>query len=176
MRQVALLRGINLGPNRRIAMPALRERLQADYPGAQTYVQSGNIVLDADAPPDDLAAELAQRLRGWFGLDVPVLVRTSSELAEVVSADPLHEDATDPKRYTVTFLDREPAATAIERVAGSAADGERLVHRGRELYAWFPDGQARSKLSLALTRAELGVLATARNWTTVTTLEAMCRS
>jgi len=41
---------------------------------------------------------------------------------------------------------------------------------GRELYTWHPEGQARSKLAAALTAKELGVNATARNWTTVRTL------
>jgi uncharacterized protein (DUF1697 family) len=47
---------------------------------------------------------------------------------------------------------------------------ERFVHVGRELYAWHPEGVARSKLWAQLAGPKLGVTATARNWTTVTKL------
>ena len=79
---VALLRGINLGPNNRIAMPALREALTgAGFRRVRTYVQSGNIVLDREQDGAGLAAAIATLLAGEFGLDVPVVLRTASELA-----------------------------------------------------------------------------------------------
>ena len=50
--RVVLLRGINVGPNKRIAMPALREALtDAGFEDVRTYVQSGNVVLSSDAAP-----------------------------------------------------------------------------------------------------------------------------
>ena len=54
-----------------------------------------------------------------------------------------------------------------------ALESERLVVHGREIYAWHPEGVARSKLSTALAGPKLGVKATARNWTTVTSLLEM---
>ena len=53
VRQIVLLRGINIGPNNRIAMPALRELLTgAGFDDVRTYVQSGNVVLTSDAKPE----------------------------------------------------------------------------------------------------------------------------
>lgn len=174
---MALLRGINLGPNRRVPMGELRERLHGGgHPEARTYLQSGNIVLDSDAEPGELAAELTARLAEWFGLDVPVVVRAASELEAVVAANPLGGVAENPKYYVVTFLDREPDPDAVARVAERATDGEQLVHRGREIYVWHPSGQARSKLALGLASEKLGVIATARNWATVTSLAEMARA
>ena len=49
----------------------------------------------------------------------------------------------------------------------------RFVAAGRELYAWHPNGVARSRLWAQLSGRRLGVTATARNWSTVTTLLAM---
>jgi uncharacterized protein (DUF1697 family) len=54
-----------------------------------------------------------------------------------------------------------------------AAPDERVLADGRELYAWHPDGVARSKLWAKLAGTGLGVKATARNWTTVTALLEM---
>jgi uncharacterized protein (DUF1697 family) len=56
---------------------------------------------------------------------------------------------------------------------GLKAPEEDLEAIGRELYAWHPEGVARSKLWAALADKRLGVSATARNWTTVTTLLEM---
>ena len=174
---MALLRAINLGPNRRVPMAELRERLEAaGFPGVRTYVQSGNIVLESEAEPTALAAELHAYLEAWFGLDVPVVVRTAAELDAVVAASPLADVAENPKYYVVGFLDREPEAEAVAHLRALAAAGERIEHRGREIYTWLPGGQARSKLATALSAPKLGVLCTARNWTTVTTLAEMARS
>lgn len=174
--RVALLRGINLGPNRRIPMAGLRERLQeAGYGDVRTYVQSGNIVLSSDAAPGELEAELAARLEEWFGFAVPVVVRTISELEAIVAGDPLAGVVDNPKWYQVTFLSGEADPQAMQTIAELARDGERVVSRGREIYAWHPGGQARSKLALALAGRKLGVTATARNWTTVTALWEMGR-
>ena len=171
---VALLRGINLGSTNRIAMPALRESLaDAGLPGARTYVQSGNVVLDASLGPAALAARVEAMIAERFALRVPVVVRTRDELAAVVARNPLGEIVTEPKRYQVSFLSAEPAPDVLERLQARAAPSERLVAIGRELYAWHPDGVARSKLWASVAGKGLGVTATARNWTTVTTLLAM---
>lgn len=173
-RRVLLLRGINIGPRKRIAMPELRELLSgAGYEDVRTYVQSGNVVVASDAPGEELERECERLIAERFGFDVDVVARTRDELAEVVRRDPLRGVATEPKRYQVSFLDREPDPHAVDRVAANAVGEERLVSIGREIYAWHPDGAARSKLWAALAGNALGVKATARNWNTVTTLLAM---
>jgi uncharacterized protein (DUF1697 family) len=174
-RQVALLRGINLGPSRRVAMPALRTLLTgAGFEDVQTYVQSGNVVLSTDLAPDELERETERLISAEFGFDVDVVARTRDELAEVVERNPLGDVATNPKRYQVSFLSAELDPERVAALAASAADSERFVALGRELYAWHPDGVARSKLWAKLAGPGLGVKATARNWTTVTTLLEMC--
>jgi uncharacterized protein (DUF1697 family) len=171
MRQIVLLRGINIGPHNRIAMPALREQLAgAGFGDVRTYVQSGNVVLSSDASPDRLAAECRALIAEAFGLDIAVVVRTRADLAEVVRRDPLGAVAETPKRYQVTFLAQALAADAVGKLAALAVAGERFEAIGRELYAWHPEGVARSRLATALSGKGLGVAATARNWTTVTTL------
>jgi uncharacterized protein (DUF1697 family) len=173
-RRVALLRGINLGPNRRVAMTALRELLAtAGLEDVRTYVQSGNVVFSSDAAPQQLERECEQLISGHFGLDVPVVVRTRDQLAAVVKLNPLGDVALDPKRYQVSFLAEELDRERVGELEALAAGSERLLARGRELYAWHPDGVARSRLWAKLGGAGLGVKATSRNWTTVTTLLSM---
>jgi uncharacterized protein (DUF1697 family) len=172
--QILLLRGINIGARRRIAMPALRALLTgAGFEDVRTYVQSGNVVVSSDAPAAQLGSECERLLAERFGFDVDVIVRTRDELAEVVRRNPLEQVATDPKRYQVSFLEAEPDSEAVAKIAEAKVEPERLVAIGRELYAWHPEGIGRSKLWAKLAGTALGVRGTARNWTTVTTLLEM---
>jgi uncharacterized protein (DUF1697 family) len=168
---VAMLRGINLGSRRRVPMAELRTLLtEAGYEDVRTYVQSGNIVLRSRAKPAEVERALQTLIAERFGLEVPVIVRSRAQLAAVVKANPLGDVAENPKRYQVSFLNGKPASDVIARLEERAAGDERVIVRGREIYAWHPDGVARSKLWNELAGTGLGVTATARNWTTVTTL------
>ncbi len=176
-RHIVLLRGINLGATNRIAMPALREALaDAGFTDVSTYVQSGNIVLASEDSPDALAERCRALIAESFGLDIAVVARTRDELAEVVERNPLGDLVTEPKRYQVSFLSAAPAPDLLERLEELAAESERVAVIGREIYAWHPDGVARSKLWNKLAgKGGLGpgVTATARNWKTVTALLEM---
>jgi uncharacterized protein (DUF1697 family) len=170
-RHVVLLRGINLGPRNRIAMPALRAALEgAGFDEVETYVQSGNVVLESKASAKEVGRQVERLIADEFGLDVAVVVRTRSALARVVERNPLADVATNPKRYQVSFLDGKPTAAVLRKLEDVAAPAERFVHAGSEIYAWHPEGVARSKLWAMLAGRGLGVTATARNWTTVTKL------
>jgi uncharacterized protein (DUF1697 family) len=174
VRHVLLLRGINLGPKRRVPMAELRAVLgDAGHEDVATYVQSGNIVLTGTARPAQLERDVAALISGHFGFDVPVIARSRAQLAKVVGLDPLGDVADNPKRYQVTFLAKAAPAAEVAALQDLALDSERLAAHGRELYTWHPDGVARSKLAAALTAKRLGANATARNWTTVTTLLKM---
>ena len=174
---VALLRGINLGSNNRIAMPALRELLEArGFTEVATYVQSGNVVLASDLDPPAVAAGVSSAIADAFGLQIPVVVRSRAELASVIEANPLPEATADARRFQVSFLDGAVRPGLQEMLAELATPGERVVVRDREIYTWTPAGIARSKLWAKLgAKGGLGrdVTATSRNWTTVTTLFEM---
>jgi uncharacterized protein (DUF1697 family) len=170
-RQVVLLRGINLGPRNRVAMGELRTALEhAGFEDVKTYLQSGNVVLSSKAKPEQTARKVRRAISDGFGLDIAVVVRTGAQLARVVARDPLGDVATDPKRYQVSFLDGTLPAASKRKLEQARLESEQFVVRGREIYAWHPAGVARSKLWSALAGRDLGVTATARNWTTVTKL------
>jgi uncharacterized protein (DUF1697 family) len=174
VRQIILLRGINLGPNRRVPMADLRALLiDAGYENVRTYVQSGNVALDTVTKAPQLEADAAKLISERFGFDVPVVSRTAQELASVVARDPFGALVTEPKRYQVSFLHKPPPPTVVQAVQGFVAEPEAVVFDGREIYAWHPEGVARSKLWSKLAGGSLGVTATARNWTTVCTLLGM---
>jgi uncharacterized protein (DUF1697 family) len=170
-RHVVLLRGINLGPRNRIAMGDLREALEgAGFEDVRTHLQSGNVVLTSSAKPESVARKAKTVIEERFGLEIPVVVRSRADLAKVVKRNPLGDVATEPKRYQVSFLSAKPPAKLVPELEAVAAPEERVVAVGREIYAWHPEGVARSKLWAKLAGKGLGVTATARNWTTVEAL------
>ena len=170
-RYVALLRGVNIGPRNRVAMPVLREALEeAGFEDVRTYVQSGNIVLTSRAKPETVRRKVERVVAERFGLEIAVVVRTRAELAAVVKRNPLRKVATEPKRYQVSFLSGKLSAKIVRELEEAAAAGERVVVSGREVYAWHPQTVARSKLWAKLAGKTLGVTATSRNWTTVEAL------
>jgi uncharacterized protein (DUF1697 family) len=170
-RLVVLLRGINIGSRNRISMPDLRKALEgAGYDDVRTYLQSGNVVLSGAAPAREAARDCERLIADRFGLEIAVVARTRSELAKIVERNPLARVAKDPRRYQVSFLETKPSPKVVGELEDVAAGDEEVVSIGREIYAWHPDGVARSKLWAKLAGKTLGVTATARNWTTVTKL------
>jgi len=168
---VALLRGINLGANRRVAMGDLRELLaRHGYEDVRTHLQSGNVILSAGVAPATLERDLARLIADGLGVQAPVIVRTRDELAEVVERNPLAGVADDPKRYQVSFLSAEPAREVVRALEGADVEPERIAISGREIYVWHAGGIQRSPAAKLVTDARLGVTATARNWNTVTKL------
>ena len=98
-RHVVLLRGINIGSRNRISMPELRAALEeAGFKDVQTYLQSGNVVLESRAKPETVARKVSAVIKDRFGLEIAVLVRTRDELTKIVNRNPLGSVAKDPKR------------------------------------------------------------------------------
>jgi uncharacterized protein (DUF1697 family) len=168
-RYVALLRGINVGKARQLDMPRLRETLTARGHGAvRTHLRSGNVLLDSPLEEAQLALELTKAIAEDFGMDVPVVVRTGAEIADVLTLDPLGHLATDPSRYSVTFFPEQPHPDRVGALP--SPDGGEYVVEGRELFLWLPDGMARSPMATWRWDRLLGVSGTNRNWNTVTKL------
>jgi uncharacterized protein (DUF1697 family) len=173
-RYVALLRGINLGRERRVGMADLREALaEAGFEDVRTLGQSGNVAVTTPKAAGTVRKAMEQAIRERFGFDTDVILRTPDELAAVIEANPLGDVATDPKRLQVHFLSGEPAAAAVRELEAADVAPERIAVAGREIHVWHANGIQRSPAAKLLARADLGVSATARNWSTVGKLLAL---
>ncbi len=169
-RVAVLLRGVNVGPHNRVAMPAFADLLRGVGAGdVQTYLQSGNAVSEWPGEPDELAARVQAGLSAALGLIVPVLVRTGAELQAVTAASPFGEPA-DPKLVHVAFLSATPPPEALAGLDLKRFAPDELRPGERALYLRYATGMQGSKLTVAALEKRLGVTATARNWTTVTAL------
>ena len=175
-RQIALLRGINLGARNRVSMPDLRELLTGlGHEDVKTLLQSGNVVLTSVETGEALEQALERAIADELGVESAVVVRTARQLAGVVERNPLAGVADDPKRYQVSFLRAKPGAAVVRELEAADVAPEQVVVSGREIYAWHADGIQRSPLAKLLTDRKLGATATARNWSTVTKLLELAR-
>lgn len=168
-RLVALLRGINVGKNKRLAMADLRQLLsELGYTEIRTHLNSGNVVFSSTAR---LARRADQRIgsaiASELGVQCSVLTRTDTELAEVLAGDPLAGVATDPARYLVTFLAAELDPKLARSLARRDFGHDQLRLIGRHAYLWCPAGINDSAVAKVDWQQEFGVSATARNWNTV---------
>ena len=128
---IALLRGINVGGNRKIHMADLRELFaEAGVRNVASYIQSGNLVFthSVHGRATGSAVELQERIEVGTGFDVPVILRTAEAWSGVVDANP-YPDA-EPTALHVVFLAKPPAPEAVTSFdAGAVRAGG--VHRRR---------------------------------------------
>ncbi len=167
---VSMLRGINVS-GRRLKMADLRalyERLGLTE--VRTYLQSGNVAFATREPRGKLAALLQDGIREQFGHEVPVLIRTPSELVRVLGNNPISEGAGEPRAMLVTFLHSTPSRKALAALASPARGPDRFQRRGKEIYLYCPNGYAQTKLSNGFFEKQLDVAATTRSWRTVAAL------
>jgi uncharacterized protein (DUF1697 family) len=161
----ALLRGINLGPSNKIAMPALRAlAVELGYEHVATYINSGNLTFTSTKKAATLERELAAAIKAEFGFSIDVAVRTKAQLAKAVAGNPYPDG--EPSKVTVAFLTKAAPATAEERVAAVATEHEPFTFAGLEVYVHYSDGIANSKLAVQFSKI-IGVSATVRNIRTV---------
>ncbi|WP_035860846.1 DUF1697 domain-containing protein [Cryptosporangium arvum] len=176
---VALLRGINVSRNQRIAMADLRALLtDLGLDDVTTYLQSGNALFRSDrADPDTIADEIEAAITRELGLTVRVLVRDEDDFRRVLNANPLAEVATDPSRLLVTFLSAPTAEARLDAVDPATHAPEVMAIGPREVYVWYPDGVRKAKLSPPFFEKrypeDANAAGTARNWNTLSKLLTM---
>lgn len=166
---IALLRGVNVGGNM-LKMDRLRE-LCADLgaKNARTYVQSGNVVFEAQGTSSHWAQALERKLAGESRLPVSVIVRTAAEMTRVLAGNPfMKEKGIDTARLAVTFLQQAPAKPALAALGALKIGFERFHCSGKEIYLHCPDGFGNAKL-YTLDKV-LSQKTTTRNWNTVKNL------
>ena len=172
--QVALLRGVNVGAAKRVAMADLRALVEGlGYGGVRTLLNSGNVVYDAPGTsPAAAAGRIAEALAADLGVPARVVALSSAELSAAIAVNPLAALADNPSRLLVAVPADARARAALEPLATQDWAPEALALGARVAYLWCPDGVIASRLSAAVGRL-LGDAVTSRNWTTMVKLQAL---
>jgi uncharacterized protein (DUF1697 family) len=167
-----MLRGINVGGNRKVGMQILRERYESiGFNDIQTYVQSGNVIFSSNANASKTRELIEKEIKRTFGFDVLVFIRTREELADLIENSPFKRK--DETKLHVTFLFEKPANIPMNELNSARRGAEEFSISGREIYLFCPNGYGETKLSNNFFEKKLEVTATTRNWRTVNTLLSM---
>jgi uncharacterized protein (DUF1697 family) len=156
-------------------MAELRALLESNgLERVQTHLQSGNALFDAAAGrAADLASVVASEIARAFGCEVPVIVLEGERIPDVVWNNPFAARGCDPSMLHVTFLEREPDEKHVSWMQTFDPSPEALAMHGDAVYLCCPGGYAKTKLSNTFLERRFGVVATTRNWRTVSALEEL---
>lgn len=170
---VALLRGINVGRAKRIAMADLRDLVAGlGHANVRTVLNSGNVLFDAArGDPGRLASAIEAAIEARCGFSARVVVVTAADLDVIVRENPLPGVATNPSRLLVAFVGKPAALDAAGPLLREPWEPDALAVGSRAAYLWCAGGVLDSPLAQAFGR-RLGEAATTRNWSTVLKLHA----
>jgi len=168
---VALVRGINVGGRAVMSMAQLRGACtDLGCEDVQTYVQSGNVLFRSTATAARLVPAMERRLGEELGRPARVVLRTRSQLVDVLRRNPLSGGGRDDAKLHVTFLADRPAPSLVAALDTGAYLPEEFRVTTTAVYVHCPGGYGRSKITNNFFERALGVAATTRSLKTVTEL------
>jgi len=177
--RIALLRAINVGGHRKIAMSDLRDLFEElGFSDVRSVLQTGNLVfsggsLSGAALERHLEVEAEKRL----GFCAEFFVRSDRQWSRVIADNPFVVEAErDPSRLGVMYLKKTPPASGLAAIETAIRGPEIVRHVGKQLYVVYPDGIGRSRLTSSLIERKLGTLGTGRNWNTVLKIKQLASS
>lgn len=184
---VSLLRGINVGGHNKIPMTDLKNLYAAlGFKQISTYIQSGNVVFEAECTLQEaektLAQTIQQAIMQQFNCKVPVVIRSGAALSTFAAQNPFLAHTPDPDHLIANlhaiFLADLPNSTLIEKAIAAAASlptssQDKFVVVGADIYLYCAGKYSDSKLSNAFFEAQFQTSATTRNWKTVQQLAQM---
>lgn len=174
--RVALLRGVNVGGNRKVSMAELKAMIEAlGFKDVKTLLQSGNVVFRAGSEAEaDLESHLEAETETRLGLKTSYLVRNTEQWRAIIDANPFPKEAeAEGSRTLVTVGRTAMPAEALDAVRAVMQPHEKLEAVERQVYAYFGEGMGQSKAAEVLNRKAIKAVATGRNWNTVMKIGAL---
>jgi uncharacterized protein (DUF1697 family) len=128
---VALLRGVNVGGKNMIRMSALKESFERmGFGDVATYINSGNVIFKAqEGDARKLERSVEGMLSSEYGLECRVVVRSLSEMADLVESLPETWDGDGRWKYSVIFLGHSIDSENILDGLRPEGDIEQIVYR-----------------------------------------------
>ena len=174
-KNLALLRGINVGGQQAIRMEALKLLFEAlGYKRVRTYIQSGNVVFEDDSMDGvSLGFRIEEKIMQDLCMEVSVMIRSHDQLKNVLLNNPFSGKVTEKTSLYVTFLSGVPSEIDLEKVSSVIYPPDEFIISGSEIYVHCPLGYGKTKLNNTFFERKLKLKATTRNWRTINELNAM---
>jgi uncharacterized protein (DUF1697 family) len=135
---IALLRGVNVGRTKRLAMADLRKLVEGlGHTNVRTLLNSGNVVFDAHrVNVGKIAQSVEAAITDKFGFAAPVVVLTAGDLAGIILENPLHAAATDPSKHLIAFVSSTTSLAKAKPLLAKSWTPEALAIGKRAAYVW----------------------------------------
>ncbi len=173
---LALLRGINVSGHNMIKMDVLKTLLEnAGFQNVRTYIQSGNVFVDSEEEHGaSVGFKIKQEIFKELGLEVPVVVIEKKDLESCFKNNSYLKDKDcDTKKLYVAFLSKELQGSAINDLKISQFKPDEAAIDKSRIYIKYAIGAGKTRLDQKYIEKKLNLVATIRNWNTVTTLLEM---
>ena len=136
MEYVALLRGINVGGNNKVVMSELREQIEAaGFGHVRTYINSGNLLFEAEAPREDVAQRVEDLLASRYDFPIRLALLTGQDYLAQLDQLPDWWHGGVARRDALFYtrgLDRDLVRERIEAMEL----GDEAVHFGEHAVFW----------------------------------------
>jgi len=175
-KHVSLLRGINVGGKHKILMADLKALFESlGFENVATYIQSGNVVFHAEHLWTAVLSKMIEdKIRSHFNYNVPVITFTKNEFNKIVENNPFFEVHKEELKFLAAcLLFDNPYLEEIGKLEEKKRDLEDFFVSGKEIYLYYPNGFARTKVTNGAIEKILMTNATTRNWRTMMKLNEM---
>ena len=175
---ISLLRGINVGGNKKIKMDSLRDGFSSlGYTNIKTYIQSGNILFcSKEEDKTKLEREISSMIMDKYGFDVPVLVLNSDDLNEVITNNPFANSINHKKEFIhITFISNEVKEINYKEIESKKESEDEYKIINKAIYLYLPKGYGNTKIHNNFFEKLLKTQATTRNWKTCLELFEMSK-
>ena len=167
---IAFLRGINVSGKNKIPMAELRELCNGlKLQDVETYIQSGNVVFKSELQNTlELEALISKAILKSFGFEVPVIVKTASQLCDLLNENPFEsEDEIIKKQVYFVLLNDVPKIEELTTFKAESYENEEFSISENCIYLKCKTGYGKAKLNNNLIERKLKVSATTRNYRTM---------
>jgi len=177
---IGMLKGINVGKSRRMKMEDFRMLLERiGLKGVETYIQSGNVIFEAEEEEDSVRKSIEEGIEAEFGFEAAVIVRKASELKNLIEGCPFtpeeilqYEESNDEgESFYVALLTEEPSAETVRKLESLRTENDDFRINGRDVYILLRHSIRKSKMAASLQKLEEG--STVRNWKTLNKLNEL---
>lgn len=167
---IAILRGINVGGQKKIKMEELKALYEAlGFKNITTYIQSGNMIFESpETNLQKIKDKIEHKMKSSLGFDVVVFIKTKKDFEKLLSKNPFIKQ--DVNSLYVTFLSDIPYEIPVDEIKKAKDSAEEFFISGKEVFLFCPNGYGRTKLSNNFFEKKLKLSATTRNWKTINKL------
>lgn len=163
---VAFLRGINVGGQKRFSMSDQERLFSAlGYKNIRAYLQTGNVVFQTQKTSKEATSEIQAAISEKYGWEVPILIKTTSEIAAIVKHCPFSQEKKEKSYFTL--LHAIPNSVERTAIASEASKEEEFIIAETCIYFFPENGYGRAKFNNNYFETKLKVTATTRNYRTM---------